>query len=43
MRKDEFGKIAEVHRRESWIEGPDKVLVEPLCFFDLEAYSFDGS
>ncbi len=39
MRKDSFTEAAETHGWERGIEGSYKVFVEPLCFFDLEAYS----
>lgn len=40
--KDAQGKLAEFEGRQVWIEWPNKVLVEPLSFFDLKTYSLDG-
>jgi hypothetical protein len=41
MREDSFTEAAEIHGRERWIERPNKIFVEPLRLFDLEAYSRD--
>jgi hypothetical protein len=43
MGEDQVTKFTEVQRRESGIEWADEVFVEPLCLFDLEAYSLWGS
>ncbi len=42
MLEDAQAEIPKGERGEVRIERADEVLVEPLCFFDLEAYSFDG-
>lgn len=42
MLKDAEGKGLEVERRQRRIQGTDEILVEPLCFFDLEADSLNG-
>jgi hypothetical protein len=39
MLKYAQAETTEGHGRERGVEGSDKVLVEPLCFLDLEAYS----
>ena len=39
MLEDAQAEITEGERWKVWIEGADEVFVEPLCFFDLEAYS----
>lgn len=40
---EEFeGEILQIERFQLWIQRANEVLVEPLCFLDLEAYSFDG-
>lgn len=42
MLEDAQTEITEGERRKVWIERADEVFVEPLCFFDLEAYSLYG-
>jgi hypothetical protein len=42
MLEDEFAEAAEVHLRKRRVLRADEVLVEPLRFFYLEAYSLDG-
>ena len=39
--KDPQAELAKIHGREIWIQWTDEVLVEPLCFLDLETYSLD--
>ena len=41
MLEDAEAEGLEVEGREVGIEWPDEVFVIPLCFFDLEAYSFN--
>lgn len=41
MLEDAQAEVTKGERREVRIERADKVFIEPLCFFDLEAYSFD--
>ena len=40
--KYEQTEISEIERRQFWVQRPYEVFVEPLCFFDLKAYSLDG-
>lgn len=42
MLKYEQAEVSEVERRQLWIQGTYKVLVEPLCLLYLKAYSLDG-
>lgn len=42
MGKYEQAEVFEVEGRQVWVQGPYEVLVEPLCFFYLKAYSLDG-
>lgn len=41
MLKDEQAEVFEIERRQVWIERTYEVLIEPLCFFYLKAYSLD--
>ena len=42
MLEHELRELAQVHRRQAvGVQRADEVFVEPLCFFDLEAYSLD--
>ena len=43
MLKDEQAEISEVERRQIRVLRTYEVLVKPLCFFYLEAYSLDGA
>jgi hypothetical protein len=43
MGEYEIAKLAEVQLGEGRVQRTDEVFVEPLCFFDLEAYSLWGS
>lgn len=42
MLEYEEAEISEIERRQVWVQRTDEVLVKPLCFFYLEAYSLDG-
>ena len=42
MLEDEQAEIFEVERRQVWVQGTYEILVEPLCFFYLKAYSLNG-
>lgn len=42
MLEDEEAKVSEVERRQVWVQRTYEILVEPLCLFDLKAYSLDG-
>lgn len=38
MLEDEEAELPQVHGRQSGFQRPDEVLVEPLCFLDVETY-----
>jgi len=40
MLENEEAEAPEVHGRQARVKRADEILVEPLCFFDLEAYAF---
>lgn len=42
MLKYKQAEVSEVEGRQVWVQGTYKVLVKPLCFFYLKAYSLDG-
>ena len=42
MFKDKQTEISKVQGGQIWVERTYEVLVEPLCFFDLKAYSLNG-
>lgn len=42
MLKYEQAEISEVERGQVWVQRTYEVLVKPLCFFHLKAYSLDG-
>ena len=42
MLEDPQAESSEIEGRQARIQRTDEVFVEPLCFFDLKAYSLDG-